>query len=120
MSKIKNKVIDKMNEEEHKLANTEQELRDYVNDPNNYVDEEGYIIAGTDNYHEPGKDMQVEAYNENFPGDYEGLNPEELSKRFNAEVVAGIAAFYFAEKYPNNQKLGREIRKMINLLKKDK
>ena len=46
--------------------------------------------------------------------------PEELNKRFNAEVVAGIAAFYFAEKYPNNQKLGREIRKMINLLKKDK
>ena len=106
MSKTKNKAIEKMNEENFGLSNSEQELRNHVSDQ--------------DNYHEPGIDMQVEAYNENFPGDYEGLNPEELSKRFNAEIVMGIATFYFAKKYPNNQELGREIRKVINLLKKDK
>ena len=106
MSKTTDKSIEKMNKDTMKLENSEQELRDHVNNQ--------------DNYHEPEKDMQVEAYNENFPGDYDGLNPEELSKRFNAEIVLGIATFYFAKKYPNNQELGREIRKVINLLKKDK
>ena len=69
-----------------------------------------------DEWNETAEDV----YNDNFPGEYEGLNPEELSKRFNAEIVMGIATFYFAKKYPNNQELGREIRKVINLLKKDK
>ena len=103
MSKTTKKIIEKKNKK-YEEENAEQELRDHV--------------SGQDNYHEPGIDMQVEAYNENFPGDYEGLNPEELSKRFNAEIVMGIATFYFAEKYPNNQRLGREIRKIVNLLKK--
>ena len=55
-----------------------------------------------------------DAYNENNPDKYEGLNNQELIREFNKESAIGVAVQALVKKYPNNQELGEAIRSLVN------
>ena len=93
---------DNLTEKDLIAAISDQEVIKYASDP--------------DNYHVPGIDMQVEAYNENFPGELDGLDEEGIITQFNAETAIGVAVLSLVKKYSNDQELGKAIRDLVNSL----
>lgn len=64
-------------------------------------------------------ETEEEVYNHNNHINYEKFDGDGTYRRFNAEVAIGLQAIEYNKKYPNDQVFGREVRKLIENLKKD-